>query len=39
VTKRYLTSDNRTTGVLIPLPVKEGKPVPGETPGKGDIVR
>ena len=39
VAKRYLTPDNRTVGILIPLPAKEGRPVPGESPGKGDIIR
>jgi zinc protease len=28
VAKRYLIPDNRTVGILIPLPPKEGKPVP-----------
>ena len=39
VAKRYLVKDNRTVGILIPLPPKEGKP---ESPGssiKEHIVR
>jgi zinc protease len=28
VAARYLTQDNRTVGILIPLPPKEKKPVP-----------
>jgi zinc protease len=28
VAKKYLTQDNRTVGVLIPFPPKEGKPAP-----------
>lgn len=39
VAKRYLIPDNRTVGILIPLPPKEGKPAPGESPVKGGIVR
>ncbi len=39
VANRYLVPDNRTVGVLIPLPTKEGKPLPIEPSGKGDIVR
>jgi zinc protease len=39
VANRYLVPDNRTVGVLIPLPPKEGKPLPIEPSGKGDIVR
>jgi zinc protease len=39
VSKRYLVPENRTVGILIPLPPKEGKPMtvgPGE---KGHILR
>jgi zinc protease len=39
VAKHYLVPDNRTVGILIPLPPKEGKPIPAEPSGKGDIVR
>jgi zinc protease len=37
VAKRYLVPENRTVGILIPLPPKEGKPVPA--PVRVDIVR
>ena len=30
VARQYLVSDNRTVGVLVPLPLKEGKTVPSE---------
>ncbi len=39
VTKEYLIPDNRTVGILIPLPPKEGKPVPEGPPGKEKIIR
>jgi len=39
VAKRYLTSDNRTIGILIPLPPKEGKPAPAESSIKERMVR
>jgi zinc protease len=39
VAKRYLIPDNRTVGVLIPLPPKEGKPVPAESSIKERMVR
>lgn len=39
VAKRYLIPENRTIGTLIPLPPKEGKPLPTEPSGKGDVVR
>jgi len=39
VAKEYLTSDNRTVGVLIPLPPKEGKPVPEGPPTKERMIR
>ncbi len=39
VAKRYLTPDNRTAGILIPLPPKEGKPSPAISPEKGENVR
>jgi zinc protease len=31
VAKKYLISDNRTVGILIPLPPKDGKPLPEGT--------
>lgn len=39
VAKRYLVPENRTVGILIPLPPKEGKPIPVPIPGRGDVVR
>jgi zinc protease len=39
VTKKYLTPDNRTVGILIPLPAKEGKPLPPGGENKGHVVR
>jgi zinc protease len=39
VAKRYFIPDNRTVGVLIPLPPKEGKPVPAESSIKERMVR
>jgi len=39
VAKRYLVPDNRTVGILIPLPPKEGKPVPAGPSMKERIVR
>jgi zinc protease len=39
VAKKYLISDNRTVGILIPLPPKEGKPLPEGTSIKEKIVR
>jgi zinc protease len=39
VAKQYLVPQNRTVGILIPLPPKEGKPMPVGTPPKGDILR
>ena len=39
VVKKYLTSDNRTVGILIPLPPKEGKPAPEGPPTKQKIIR
>ena len=39
VSKKYLTPDNRTVGVLIPLPPKEGKPVPEGPPTKERMIR
>ena len=35
VAKQYLVPDNRTVGILVPLPPKEGKPVSPEAPAKG----
>jgi zinc protease len=39
VAKRYLIPDNRTVGILIPLPPKEEKPVPMEPSIKERMVR
>ncbi len=39
VAKKYLTSDNRTVGILVPLPSKEGKPVPEGPPRKERMIR
>ncbi len=39
VAKKYLISDNRTVGILIPLPPKDGKPLPEGTSIKEKIVR
>jgi zinc protease len=39
VAARYLTQDNRTVGILIPLPPKEGKPLPEGPPMKDHIAR
>jgi len=39
VAKRYLTPDNRTIGILIPIPPKEGKPAPAESSIKERMVR
>jgi zinc protease len=39
VTKRYLIPDNRTVGILVPLPPKEGMPVPAESSIKERMVR
>jgi len=39
VVKKYLISDNRTVGILIPLPPKEGKPLPAGSSIKEKIVR
>jgi zinc protease len=39
VAKKYLVQDNRTVGILIPLPPKEGKPLPGGSPIKEKMVR
>jgi zinc protease len=39
VAKKYLTPDNRTVGILIPLPPKEGKPAPAGGPVKEHVVR
>jgi zinc protease len=37
--KKYLTPDNRTIGVLIPLPPKEGKPIPTGPSFKERMIR
>lgn len=39
VAQRYLIPDNRTVGILIPLPPKEGKPSPAESSIKERMVR
>jgi zinc protease len=39
VAKKYLTPDNRTVGILIPLPPKEGMPAPTGSTIKERIVR
>jgi zinc protease len=39
VAKRYFVPENRTVGTLIPLPPKEGKPVPAQAPTREDVVR
>lgn len=39
VVRRYLTPDNRTVGILMPLPYKEGKPTPEEFSIKRKMVR
>jgi zinc protease len=39
VAKKYLTPDNRTVGILTPLPPKEGKPAPAGGPVKEQVVR
>ncbi len=39
VVKKYLIPDNRTVGILIPLPPKEGKPVPEGPPTKEKMIR
>jgi zinc protease len=39
VAKKYLIPDNRTVGILIPLPPKEEKPAPAGSSIKENIVR
>lgn len=39
VAKKYLIQDNRTVGILIPLPPKEGKPLPTEPSVKERMIR
>jgi zinc protease len=39
VAKKYLIPDNRTVGILIPLPPKEGKPLPAGDAAKEHMVR
>jgi zinc protease len=39
VAKKYLIPDNRTIGILIPLPLKEGKPIPTGPSSKERLIR
>ena len=39
VASRYLIHDNRTAGVLVPLPPKEGKPAPSEPSIRERMIR
>ncbi len=39
VSKKYLNSDNRTVGILVPLPPKEGMPAPALPPTKEKMMR
>jgi zinc protease len=39
VAKKYLVQDNRTVGILIPLPPKEGKPLPEGGPIKERMIK
>ncbi len=39
VAQKYLVPDNRTVGILIPLPPKEGKPMPSGPTIKEQLVR
>jgi zinc protease len=39
VARKYLIPDNRTVGILIPLPPKEGKPAPEGSPTKERMIR
>jgi zinc protease len=39
VAKKYLVPENRTVGILIPLPPREEKPISAGPPDKGNIVR
>jgi zinc protease len=39
VVKKYLIPDNRTVGILVPLPPREGKPALPEPPMKDHVVR
>ena len=39
VARKYLSPDNRTVGILVPLPRKEEKPVPSEPPSKDHVIR
>ena len=39
VSKRYLVPENRTVGVLIPLPPKEGRPMPAGPEEKGHLLK
>jgi zinc protease len=39
VAKNYLTPDNRTVGILIPLTPKKGQAMPAEGASKGRIIR
>ena len=39
IAKNYLTTDNRTIGILIPLPPRKGQAIPAEGTSKGRILR
>jgi zinc protease len=39
VARQYLIPDNRTVGILIPLPPKEGKPAPAEPSTRERMIR
>jgi zinc protease len=39
VAKKYLIPDNRTVGILVPLPPKEGKPMPSGPTIKEQMIR
>jgi zinc protease len=39
VVKKYLIPDNRTVGILVPLPLKEGKPMPSGPTIREQMIR
>jgi len=39
VTKQYLIPDNRTVGILEPLTLEKGRPIPEGVPIRGRMVR